>query len=590
MEITELRTHLELKFDNEVQKMGVDQHFSVAHPNAFHMRKKFEHLKDWDGLIRFCKPLMKGSDIFKLPVGFKVRLVKFLTEESLKFSITEKDPTTAIPFGQHLHGVQLDPTQCLAAQALLAEHRAVLELGTASGKTEIALNNFLCLRQVYPNAKAAFIVPRKALAEQTIERSLLRAPGLGQPGMVGDGKFEIDAPLVVATAQTACGRDGLVRAEDIKNWLKTLDLLILDEAHHAAVSEQWQDILRQCGAHWVWAVSAKVTFWDPKNALKHMNLESLFGPPVYQGRSEERTSPVTVVFYHYNSWKNKFKDMDLYGSYLDMMPCTFRAEAGQPWENGFWRGPDAEGTVPEFCLMPNPKDVVGVDTEGKQVFKREALIQEGTEWVYNPDRRVPNNTTFGPYVEDPTIKAGWRKVEVATENIIYWNRHDVAIMEFKERNQWALDLCQTFAARNQAFAVSCRRKRHTKRIAAMLIKAGLKIVVCTDKMDSTEQNDVMKEVKEGRAHGVVANYSMISEGTDIPNLMHMVKLDGVSEEQVLNQQKGRLQRVFEGKSMGFLHIPRDNQHPALDKNCGHMVSYFRSLKDTKIKIKKLILA
>ena len=120
----------------------------------------------------------------------------------------------------------------------------------------------------------------------------------------------------------------------------------------------------------------------------------------------------------------------------------------------------------------------------------------------------------------------------------------------------------------------------------MLRKAGIEAHILHGDLTGDEQRDVISDVREARVPGLVGHHSILSEGMDLPRLIHLIKLDGISEEQVLEQQKGRVQRVFEGKKMGFIHIPRDLQEENLNKVNGQMVTYFRH---RRIPIKKLVI-
>ena len=594
MQITEHCDHLEIIFDNSVQAFGVKQRFAVAHPQAWHIRQRNPHMEEWDGQIHFCKPIKKGSNIFTLPVGFKASLIGFLNDENLAYKFSSIVDATEIPFDQHLLHLEgeggqltLDETQKPACQALLASRRAVIELGTASGKTEIFINAFACLREVFPDLRCAIIVPKKNLLTQTVERIHNRLKNI-KVGIVGGGKFQIDAPITVATAQTACGHDKLVKATEIRQWLSTVNCLILDEAHHSALSTQWQDIIAYCAPRWLWAVSAKVTFFNAKNKVKEMSLEGLFGKPAFQGFSKERTCPVTAVFHYHPAWKGKFNDQGLHGNFTDMLPCSYRLAKGQPWQSGFWRGPDNMGCVNEEWLKkPNPKDILGSDPETNlPVYRSKALIadpDDPTKRIYNPERMVPDKERFGVYTQDA---AGWHKVATNNRHVVYFTRHDVAIMEFRERNAWAIGLAVAFTERKQAWAISTKRNRHAFKILAMLRKAGIEAHILHGDLTGDEQRDVISDVREARVPGLVGHHSILSEGMDLPRLIHLIKLDGISEEQVLEQQKGRVQRVFEGKKMGFIHIPRDLQEENLNKVNGQMVTYFRH---RQIPIKKLVI-
>lgn len=563
MIVVEKKSSLLLHFDNTVQQRAVCKEFSTEHRQAERIKKLKPWLKDWDGRINFCKPAQHDRTLYKLPIGFKPKLLKFLEEEGVAFEFKSKIDLDPTPFGQYLYDIAknqpitLDQVQEDACSALLGGRRRVIELGTASGKTEIVINAFECVRKVYPDVVMCFIVPKLNLLSQTRERILNRIRDIKKVGIIGDGEFDVEgAQIVVATAASACGADHLVNSEALKVWLSTVNILALDEAHHSA-SDQWKKIIELCNPLWLWAVSAKVTFHDRKNQLRHMTLEGMFGEPVYKGRSEKRTCPVTVKFYYHDSWDGVLFEKGFKTRFVMGLKASFRLVPGGSWYEGMWRGPDMEG---ELSVDDDP-DLFILNKAGKL---------------------VPDKTKFGIYMKSDDDK--WEKVDPPSGYVVYGNVHDMGIMEFLPRNKWACDMAKDFAKRKEPFIISVNRRRHANKINNMLAKMGINVTKVTGKMAGIKQNEVMGKLRTGEIAGIVAVYSIISEGVDIPNLLHLIKLDGIAEEQVLTQQVGRCQRVFEGKTMGYIHIPRDTQEKHLDRTCGKMVGHFTRVK---VPIKKV---
>ena len=90
-----------------------------------------------------------------------------------------------------------------------------------------------------------------------------------------------------------------------------------------------------------------------------------------------------------------------------------------------------------------------------------------------------------------------------------------------------------------------------------------------------EQTESIQKLAKGEVMGIVAVYSTMSEGVDVPILVHLLKLDGIASEQVLTQQLGRVRRKHDNKEMGYLHIPSDEYYAYLKKKSAYMAQYYQ---------------
>jgi superfamily II DNA or RNA helicase len=564
MELIERNSYIYLSGASSVELMAIKGHFSLIDPK-YEMMKKRNPGMEWDGKVRFYslwKETDDGNKIYRFRVGHLQKLLKFLNDEELSYTFERKVELDPIPFAQHLMGddkkpISLDETQIEASKALLASRRAVIELGTGSGKTEIVLNAFRCVQQVYPDVKMLLVVPKLNLLMQTIERIKRRLPGIGKIGQLGEGVFDVKgAAITVGTFQTASAGKHITLAKEIREWLLTVDMLVLDEAHHTR-SDQGQDIINTTPSKWLWAVSAKVTFFKKENEVKHLVLESLFGPPAFKGFSAIRTCPTTVVMHRDRRWEGQLSEFHLFNTYVDGMPVMFKASPEGEWFDACYRGPDIDGKVdcelnPDLCkLNPNKK-------------------------------RVPDKKKFGFYQK---VGDEWQAVDTDSRYTICMTTHDIGIVNFTPRNKWAVEVAKQCKFKDEPFVISYRRARHPVVLIPKLRKAGLNVVVVDGDLSGPEQLEMFEKVKNREIDGIMATYSIVAEGVDIPNLVHLIKLDGIGEEQVLTQQRGRVQRVFTGKKMGYLHIPYDRQHQKLLRTSMSMSSYFKKHTDAKVVIR-----
>jgi hypothetical protein len=321
-----------------------------------------------------------------------------------------------------------------------------------------------------------------------------------------------------------------------------------------------------------------MTYQSERNALKEMTLESLFGPPTVFGSTPDRTCATTVVFYRNDSWAGRFDRLRLPGEPVDLTPCKFRRVLHGCQEDGFYRGPRSNRTVPDICKVPNPGDIVEYGPSGEPIYDRSAMKIDwqaepfGEVLRYNPGCMISDRARFGVYTE---TRGTWTQVTKPFEKI-YEDLHDTAVAGFEQRNEWAAALARKFADLQQTFVITVNRMWHMREMMNRLDEAGLKVSAFHGGLSVDERAAILEKLSKGQLHGVVATHSTISEGVDLPSLVHLIKLDGVTSEQLLTQQLGRVQRTFPGKKRGYLHVPWDLQERRLEQKSIEIRSYFES--------------
>jgi superfamily II DNA or RNA helicase len=573
MELVERKSYVYVVNASTITVQALRTHFSAPHPRAYMMKKRNAGKKywdEWDGRVHFFN-LWKGDpteSTYRLPVGFLPKLLKFLRDEELDFVFEQQIEIAEFEFASHLVGpdgkeLVFDETQVAASKALLSKRRVAIELGTGSGKTEIVLNAFQCVRQIYPDVKMLFVVPKLNLLAQTVKRIEERFPGLPKIGWVGEGEFDIDSPLVVGTMQTVSAGEHIVMSKQIKEWLKTIDILAIDEAHHSQ-SFQGQSLIDICPSKWLWAVSAKVTYVDKKNIVKHMTLEGLFGPPAFQGKSATRTCPTTIIMHRHRSWEGSLGDIRLYNTYVNGLPVKYKLGPKDEWRDAIWRGPDSEGIV-DPTLDP---DLMKEVKRAGRTF----LVPDNTKYGFYQKVK-----TLDPYGEEIEV---WEAIDCESQYTVCWTTHDIGIVVFRPRNEWAIKVAVEARNKKEPFVISYKRSRHPLMLKPLIKEAGLNVRLVNGKLSGPQQLELFEQVKNREIDGIVAAYSIVAEGVDIPNLVHLIKLDGITEEQVLTQQRGRVERVFPGKERGYIHIPYDYQHERLLRNSQAMSGYYKRQNKT----------
>lgn len=499
---------------------------SVLDPNARFIKAKFP-LSDWDGKRHF----LRGS---KCGLGLKHRVISLLKRQCDAKDIVDHAPTGIdVAFGQHLNGITLVPDQVEASKALLGTDTGCVELDVSSGKSYILMNLAACALEHNPSWKVVILVPRKALLYQFFKDAQKVLPKYGI-GILGDGHRQLNQ-ITVATVATAVAASHIKNSKVIQDWMKEVDVVITDEAHRS-VAETWEAIYDQAGAKIMWGVSAKLTF-SAKNRILERALEATFGKPLYQGSVAEFRVPVEVITYQFKDWDGKYADAS--PKLVDGVSVAYLSDG--KWKRGTYVGIDADGNPNKLC--------------------------------FGGDGKL-DKTAYGVY-------ASGKKVEdLNSENVIYATAHDMGIMEFADRDTWALKLGAKFATAGEIFLVSVSRDRHGKKLVKRFTAAGMVVEHLSGKTTTGEMHRIMEAWKNKTIDGVIAHHAVVSEGLSIPSLWHFIKLDGQAGEMVLHQQIGRPARCEEGKTVGRMHIPVDVQHPKLLANSRAMIRYYHKISKT----------
>ncbi len=525
---------------------------SITSPNFKYIKGR-QPWNEWDGKIHFLEPADDGYG-YVAGLGLHSRIRKALDKVRIpgpdgKPQKLEIDDRINLDTGlvltvDNLTGKTLVKDQIDASTALIAKSTGCIQLDVSSGKSYVALNLLASVLRQRPGLRFALIVPKKVLLYQIFKDAQEVLPN-HRIGILGDGHRQLQ-DITIATAATAVAGSHIKDQKQIQDWLRDVDGILVDEAHHSNAAT-WKAIYEQSEAQYLWGVSAKFTFGagSGKKELQ-MALEACFGPPLYAGAVEEFRVPVVVKAYHFTNWHGRV-DPNLSSKLVDLTPCKYLKEGR--WYPGLYRGPDDQGKIPEICksLQPGRR-------RGEKVLKADKSLYGVWEYVNGEDRKVEG-----------------------VEDTVYHTAHDAGIMEFKDRDDWAIAVAQEAASRREIFLATCNRSRHVHKLARRFEKAGLRVRTLTGSTTSTATQKIMDEWKAKEIDGVVAQQAVVSEGLSIPSLWHLIKLDGQSGEMTLHQQKGRPARVEPNKACGYLHLPVDYQHKTLLKNSVTALEYWKKM-------------
>jgi hypothetical protein len=512
----------------------LDLEFAKPDPKAHMLKARMSHLAHWDGLKKYYEVI---GDKVAFRRGFLPRLEDFLKRNDVDYELKDGLEEYNQPeFHNFIEsdGFEFDDIQVQAGKAMISGRVTAIELAVSSGKTEIFMNAACCYLAEHRKSRILVVVPSRNLMRQTFDRVNMRIPSISRVvGMFGDGERPKDSDrIIISTIASA------IKYID-HPIIKEVDGVIIDEAHRSKTNSV-RTLVDKVNWKVLWACSGKLTYLD--DAISAMEIEAVLGKPVFRGAVKSRHSPVTVHL-HKVGKRVAHKGVKLHSSVRDGVECMFKDDKGVS-HLGVYRSTKTDGTVDEDLC----------DEDGKV-----------------------DKTLFGIWHEDRSSKV---EPQPDPENTIYFTYSDIGIVENQERNKWGIEMMRKFETANEPYLVTVARLRHAKKLYRKAISCGLKVALVSGESSGKEQAEDIKRLVSGEVVGIVAVYSTMSEGVDVPNLIHLLKMDGIASEQVLTQQLGRVRRKFEGKAMGYLHIPSDGYYAYLNNKAAYMAQYYQRVGET----------
>lgn len=178
-----------------------------------------------------------------------------------------------------LSGITLRPDQLRVIRAALTNGCGLLHVATGGGKTECGA----AIAKVLVEKRMLFLVHTKQLLKQARERVALRLGTIEEHiGVIGDGRFE-PKHITIATVQSITRAASAAHKKIISDYLKTIEVLILDETHHASAKSFYR-LLQRIDAPWRFGMSGTpFGLADGKGLM----VEGAFGPVVERVTNDE---------------------------------------------------------------------------------------------------------------------------------------------------------------------------------------------------------------------------------------------------------------------------------------------------------------
>jgi superfamily II DNA or RNA helicase len=159
------------------------------------------------------------NDIIYLPRGFIDRLIIFLNENSIIYTIENKK---SIIQTNYIHSILPRQYQYIALENITKHSEGILVAPAGSGKTVMGI-----AMAVMSSQKLLWITHTTQLADQFKERLLQFTDiKIDDVGFIGSGKWNIGDKVTIGLVQTLSKSNKLI---DIQN---TFGIVIVDEMHH----------------------------------------------------------------------------------------------------------------------------------------------------------------------------------------------------------------------------------------------------------------------------------------------------------------------------------------------------------------------
>lgn len=235
----------------------------------------------WDG-----RRHMFYAEGCTFPLGIIKRVKKLLREAGYKVMKT-KDERKKL-HGEvklerikpdMLKGIELRDDQIRVIEAALDDGCGLLHVATGGGKTEIGA----AIIKTLIEKRCLFLVHTKQLLKQARDRIALRLGTIEEHiGVIGDGRFE-PKHITIATVQSLTRVSSKAQKRIIAKYLKTIELLFLDETHHASAKSFYR-LIQRIDAPWRFGMSGTpFGLADGKGLM----VEAAFGPVVERVTNEE---------------------------------------------------------------------------------------------------------------------------------------------------------------------------------------------------------------------------------------------------------------------------------------------------------------
>lgn len=163
--------------------------------------------------------------------------------------------------------------------------RGTVLLATAGGKTLTMASLLSKIHTLNGDFKCCLIVPNRSLVEQTFSDFREYGVPFGCSKWTGDDSLDISKNVVICTTAILQSKNS-----DI-DWLKYIDVLIVDECHHIKKSNEITKIIETCKTSHKFGFTGTL----PEDKIDQWTIIGKLGPVIFQRKSYELRQDKHVV-------------------------------------------------------------------------------------------------------------------------------------------------------------------------------------------------------------------------------------------------------------------------------------------------------
>ena len=552
--------------------------FDPLDPDRFRKRpfnlRKSDGSRVWDGRIKLCE-----EKDYLVPLGFYDRLMVLMRsiEQSSGIVVKVVDKRGSalhfkLPREVNLdgHGKEKDLTlrdyQYEAVQQVNTEQSGIILNAVNAGKTASAVTLFkYLLPKVNEGQHLLFIAPNKSIMNQ-IYLKYQHYLSEDIVGIWGDGKKDINHPIICATIQTLASAIKEPKTKPTRKKDKLLGRFA--ERYAPAILESGDPRSN---------LELLARNFHPNYKYEQDDIEELRNLYMNLQTSDDVKDYFEGVQKHYKKLLYSLNE-EAYEKYYDAIDLlnNTRAvvcdEAHRAGAESYWK---------VFHYLTNARVKVGLTGTldktkkismahirglfGKDLVKvtNKQMIERGVS-ARPHIRLVPIDepTDLEPRIQATMMAKGYSQLPTA-DLLSYQIAYDLGVVHNEYRNRVVAELAYKASSKldKQAVLIMVTSIEHGELIGEQLDKLGAKYQFLQGKDDSDTREKAIDDIVSGKLKIVIAT-KIFEAGIDIPNLKVLILCDALKSYISVIQKIGRVLRVMPDKRDVFIFdiVDRTNRY------------------------------
>jgi superfamily II DNA or RNA helicase len=565
--------------------------FDPLDPDRFRKRpfnlRKSDGSRVWDGRVKLCE-----EKDHLVPLGFYDRLMVLMRsiEQSSGIVVKVIDKRGSalhfeLPREVNLdgHGKEKDLTlrdyQYEAVQQVNTEQSGIILNAVNAGKTASAVTLFkYLLPKVNEGQHLLFIAPNKSIMNQ-IYLKYQHYLSEDIVGIWGDGKKDINHPIICATIQTLASAIKEPKTKPTRKKDKLLGRFA--ERYAPAILESGDPRSN---------LELLARNFHPNYKYEQDDIEELRNLYMNLQTSDDVKDYFEGVQKHYKKLLYSLNE-DAYEKYYDAIDLlnNTRAvvcdEAHRAGAESYWK---------VFHYLTNARVKVGLTGTldktkkismahirglfGKDLVKvtNKQMIERGVS-ARPHIRLVPIDepTDLEPRIQATMMAKGYSQLPTA-DLLSYQIAYDLGVVHNEYRNRVVAELAYKASSKldKQAVLIMVTSIEHGELIGEQLDKLGAEYQFLQGKDDSATREKAIDDIVSGKLKIVIAT-KIFEAGIDIPNLKVLILCDALKSYISVIQKIGRVLRVMPDKRDVFIFDIVDRTQNSLFKHAQDRVRYYK---------------